>query len=307
MAVRSIAQTDTLETFRTQFNALAADDFGDIGTLDSSLSATSVIGAVNEINSVVQAAAGWFIEDASSTIQAVGSGQTLKVFGISNQTTAVVSSPDTFTVGLTDTVSITTKLTSPIIEVGTLTLSGGSISDSSGSINFGNENIITTGDIEANNVTAPTITTTGGSSTLGTIQIVGNTISSTDSSEIKIDESLQVNGILKAGNIEINPSTGYASAGGFKSLTGFIAFDGIPVINGRRIAFEGDVEDDHETSLVMTEPTADRTIDFPNASGEVILDTSTTYATSTIFSNSVTLNIYNSAGVLQKTIVGSAS
>ena len=57
----------------------------------------------------------------------------------------------------------------------------------------------------------------------------------------------------------------------------------------------------------MTEPTADRTIDFPNASGEVILDTSTTYATSTIFSNSVTLNIYNSAGVLQKTIVGSAS
>ena len=307
MAVRSIAQTDTLETFRTQFNALAADDFGDIGTLDSSLSATSVIGAVNEINSVVQAAAGWFIEDASSTIQAVGSGQTLKVFGISNQTTAVVSSPDTFTVGLTDTVSITTKITSPIIEVGTLTLSGGSISDSSGSINFGNENIITTGDIEANNVTAPTITTTGGSSTLGTIQIVGNTISSTDSTEIKIDDSLQVNGILKAGNIEINPSTGYASAGGFKSLTGFIAFDGIPVINGRRIAFEGDVEDDHETSLVMTEPTADRTIDFPNASGEVILDTSTTYATSSIFSNSVTLNIYNSAGVLQKTIVGSAS
>ena len=307
MAVRSIAQTDTLETFRTQFNALAADDFGDIGTLDSSLSATSVIGAVNEINSVVQAAAGWFIEDASSTIQAVGSGQTLKVFGISNQTTAVVSSPDTFTVGLTDTVSITTKLTSPIIEVGNLTLSNGSITDSSGSINFGNENIITTGDIEANNVTAPTITTTGGSSTLGTIQIVGNTISSTDSTEIKIDDSLQVNGILKAGNIEINPSTGYASGGGFKSLTGFIAFDGIPVINGRRIAFEGDVEDDHETSLVMTEPTADRTIDFPNASGEVILDTSTTYATSTIFSNSVTLNIYNSAGVLQKTIVGSAS
>ena len=307
MAVRSIAQTDTLETFRTQFNALAADDFGDIGTLDSSLSATSVIGAVNEINSVVQAAAGWFIEDASSTIQAVGSGQTLKVFGISNQTTAVVSSPDTFTVGLTDTVSITTKITSPIIEVGTLTLSGGSISDSSGSINFGNENIITTGDIEANNVTAPTITTTGGSSTLGTIQIVGNTISSTDSSEIKIDESLQVNGILKAGNIEINPSTGYASGGGFKSLTGFIAFDGIPVIKGRRVAFEGEVEDDHETSLLMVEPTGDRTITFPDSSGDVALTNSTAYATSSIFTSSVSLVIYNSAGVAQKTIFGSAS
>ena len=307
MAVRSIAQTDTLETFRTQFNALAADDFGDIGTLDSSLSATSVIGAVNEINSVVQAAAGWFIEDASSTIQAVGSGQTLKVFGISNQTTAVVSSPDTFTVGLTDVVSINTSLSVPTISIGTLTLSGGSISDSSGTINLGNENIITTGDIEANNVTAPTITTTGGSSTLGTIQIVGNTISSTDSSEIKIDESLQVNGVVKAGNIEINPSTGYASGGGFKSLTGFIAFDGIPVIKGKSIAFEGEVEDVHQTSLEMVEPTADRTITFPDSSGDVALTNSTAYATSTIFSNSVTLNIYNSAGVLQKTIVGSAS
>ena len=138
MAVRSIAQTDTLETFRTQFNALAADDFGDIGTLDSSLSATSVIGAVNEINSVVQAAAGWFIEDSSSTIQAVGSGQTLRTFGVSNQTTAVVSSPDTLTVGLADAVSITTSLTVPTISIGTLTLSAGSISDSSGTINLGN-------------------------------------------------------------------------------------------------------------------------------------------------------------------------
>ena len=307
MAVRSIAQTDTLETFRTQFNALAADDFGDIGTLDSSLSATSVIGAVNEINSVVQAAAGWFIEDASSTIQAVGSGQTLKVFGISNQTTAVVSSPDTFTVGLTDVVSINTSLSVPTISIGTLTLSGGSISDSSGTINLGNENIITTGDIEANNVTAPTITTTGGSSTLGTIQIVGNTISSTDSSEIKIDESLQVNGVVKAGNIEINPSTGYASGGGFKSLTGFIAFDGIPVIKGRRVAFEGEVEDDHETSLLMVEPTGDRTITFPDSSGDVALTNSTAYATSSIFTSSVSLVIYNSAGVAQKTIFGSAS
>ena len=47
MAVRSIAVTDTLETFRTQLNALASDDFGDIATLDATLSATTIIGAVN--------------------------------------------------------------------------------------------------------------------------------------------------------------------------------------------------------------------------------------------------------------------
>ena len=65
MAARKINITDTLETFRTQFNALAADDFGDIGTLDASLSATSIIGAVNEINAVVTATAGWIIEDST--------------------------------------------------------------------------------------------------------------------------------------------------------------------------------------------------------------------------------------------------
>ena len=111
MAARNIAQTDTLETFRTQFNALAADDFGDIGTLDPSLTATSVIGAVNEINSVVTAAAGWFITDVDSAVQAVGSGQTLTALGTANQTTAIVSSPDTLTVGLANDVTIPNDLT----------------------------------------------------------------------------------------------------------------------------------------------------------------------------------------------------
>ena len=33
MAVKNIAVTDTLETFRTTFNDLAANDFGDIANL----------------------------------------------------------------------------------------------------------------------------------------------------------------------------------------------------------------------------------------------------------------------------------
>ena len=42
MAVRNIAVTDTIEKFRTEFNALCATDFGDIANLDASLSATNV-------------------------------------------------------------------------------------------------------------------------------------------------------------------------------------------------------------------------------------------------------------------------
>ncbi len=57
MAVRQILPEQTLETLRLEFNALAADDFGDIGTLDSSMSATTVIGAVNELAGQIFSAA----------------------------------------------------------------------------------------------------------------------------------------------------------------------------------------------------------------------------------------------------------
>ena len=39
--------------------------------------------------------------------------------------------------------------------------------------------------------------------------------------------------------------------------------------------FEGATADAHETTLIFTDPTADRQIVFPNASGNVLLDSST--------------------------------
>ena len=53
MAVRSVAATDTLETFRTTFNTQASSDIGDMATLSSSISATSIVGALNELESEV--------------------------------------------------------------------------------------------------------------------------------------------------------------------------------------------------------------------------------------------------------------
>ena len=52
-----------------------------------------------------------------------------------------------------------------------------------------------------------------------------------------------------------------------------------PVITGvvgtAGITFEGSTADAYETTLTVTDPTADRTITFPNATGNVILDTAT--------------------------------
>ena len=166
MAVRSIAVTDTLETFRTEFNGLAANDFGDIATLDSSLSASSVIGAVNELSAQVSAAAGFFIEDASSTRQQIGAGETMRIFGTSNEIEAVVSATDTLTIGLPASVTVTTELTTPLVdavtvEAGTMTLIGGSITDSSGAISFGNENLTTTGNVSGGTINGTSVVSTG--------------------------------------------------------------------------------------------------------------------------------------------------
>ena len=306
MAARKINITDTLETFRTQFNALAADDFGDIGTLDASLSATSIIGAVNEINAVVTATAGWIIEDSTSTIQAVGAGQTLKVFGAPNEITAVVSSPDTFTVGLVDAVNITTSLTTPIVNAGTLQLSDSLITDSSGTLSFGNENLTTTGNINVGNIIASTITTSSGTAILGTLSFIGNTIASTDSSQIKINDSLQANEFVIDGLRIYSDGSGY---GIIKSThaTPWITLDGDVSVSSDKITMQGATANAYYTTLKVEDPTGSNDIVFPDRAGGVILNTSTGYATSTIFSAPSSLSVYNSAGVLQKTIVGSAS
>ena len=166
MAVRSIAVTDTLEKFRTEFNAMTSLDFGDIATLDAALSATSVIGAVNELSAQVSAAAGFFIEDASSTRQQIGAGETMRIFGTSNEIEAVVSATDTLTIGLPASVTVTTELTTPLVdavtvEAGTMTLIGGSITDSSGAISFGNENLTTTGNVSGGTINGTSVVSTG--------------------------------------------------------------------------------------------------------------------------------------------------
>jgi hypothetical protein len=192
MAVRNIAVTDTLETFRTEFNNLAANDMGDIALLSGSISATNLVGAMNETISIATSTAGFTIRDSSSTTQLIGGGDTLSILGTTNEIEAVVSATDTITIGLPNTVSITTSVTAPTLSTGNMSLTNGSITDSSGSISFGNENLTTTGTLNAGAITGTSITGSGATHTLGTIQISGNTISSTDSTTMIIDDHVSL-------------------------------------------------------------------------------------------------------------------
>ena len=310
MAVRNIAVTDTIEKFRTEFNAMTLNDFGDIANLDASLTATNLVDAMNETLSVATNTAGFRIEDSSSSQQLIGGGEIFKILGTSNEIEAVVSATDTLTIGLPSVVSITTSVTAPTVNAGNLALTNGSITDSGGSISFGDENLSTTGTLgsgaitSTGNISGVNITGTGSTHTLGTIEVAGNVIRSTDSTQIEVNDSLKVVGPLAAGVTTLNP----AGSNNIESSTGFTIFGSSIVLGqGKSLAFEGATANDFETDIQVTDPTADRTITFPDSSGTVALTGSTGYATSTIFSSSVSLIIYNSSGTPVKTIVGSAT
>ena len=310
MAVRNIAVTDTIEKFRTEFNAMTLNDFGDIANLDASLTATNLVDAMNETLAVATSTAGFRIEDSSSTQQLIGGGEVMRILGTSNEIEAVVSATDTLTIGLPNVVSITTSVTAPTVNAGNLALTNGSITDSSGSISFGNENLSTTGTLgsgaitSSGNISGVNITGTGTTHTLGTIEISGNVIRSTDSTVVTINDGATIQGPLKAGVTTINP----AGSNNVESTTGFTVFGSSVVLGqGKNVIFEGATANDFETDFTVTDPTADRTITLPDASGTVALTGSTGYATSTIFTSAVTLILYNSSGTPVKTIVGSAT
>jgi hypothetical protein len=309
MAVRNIAVTDTLETFRTEFNDLAANDFGDIANLSASITSTNLVDAMNETISIATSTAGWTIEDSSSTQQIIGGGDILKVFGTSNEIEAVVSATDTLTIGLPSVVSITTSVTAPTVSTGNLSLSNGSITDTSGTISFGDENLTSTGTI-----TGATITGTGATHTLGTIEISGNIIRSTDSTEIQINDGLQVVNPLRAGVTTINP----AGTSNITSSTGFTVFGSTIVLEAAKaLVFEGTTDDDFEVSLNGGDPTADRTITLPDNTGTLITTGSTNAITESMMGpdsigqnelkSVVQLQILNSSGTPLKTLYGAGA
>ena len=323
MAVRNIAVTDTIEKFRTEFNALCLNDFGDIANLSGSISATNLVDAMNETLSVATNTAGFRIEDSSSSQQLIGGGDILRVLGTSNEIEAVVSATDTLTIGLPNAVSITTSVTAPTVSTGNLSLANGSITDTSGSISFGDENLTTTGTLGSGNITSSgniqgvNITGTGSTHTLGTVEISGNTIRSTDSTRININDTFRANTFeTETGLLSIDETSGF---GRITSTRGdkIVVFNAIPAFQDSSIIFEGATADAFETTISVTDPTADRTITFADESGTVISTGSTDAVTEDMMANDaigqnelksvVTLQILNSSGTPLKTLYGAGA
>jgi hypothetical protein len=201
-----------------------------------------------------------------------------------------------------------------------MSLTNGSITDSSGTISFGDENLTSTGTI-----TGGTITGTGATHTLGTIQISGNTISSTDSSEIDFDDR------IRATSFYTNTTLGqFFESGGFPRIesnqTGgagtfgnnLLIMDANLYMNQNHgILFEGNTADANTTTLFAIDPTGTNQLDLPDNTGTIISTGSTDAVTEAMMANDaigsnelktvVTLQILNSSGTPLKTMYGAGA
>lgn len=148
MAIRSVATTDTLGTFRTTFNTLGTD-VGDLTNLDTATK-SSIVAALNEVRAVTSS---FFLRDSTSSIQQIETGDTLNVVGDSN-IDAVISATDTFTVSLNTTITGLTSISSTTITDGTLSINSGSITSAVNMTGSGTANFTT--DVQVNSVSVAT-------------------------------------------------------------------------------------------------------------------------------------------------------
>ena len=239
--------TDTLEQVRVKLNNLTQVDFGDPSTLASA-------------GIVATDICGALVEVANTTFAASGftirdSSSSFQPIG-NGQTLDVVGTSNQINAVVSSPDTLTISLTSNVTIPNNLTVT--------------------------NNLTA-----TGSTHTLGTVEFDGNTIRSTDSTR------LFVNDILRANSFSTSAGNGaFFETGGFPTIESnradkFLIFDATPIFNST-IFFEGSSSDAFETALTVVNPTADRTITIPNITGTLITTGDTGTVSNTMLAGSIT-------------------
>ena len=209
---------------------------------------------------------------------------------------------------------VSTSIVGALVEVANTTFaaSGFTIRDSSSSFQpIGNGQILdvrgTSNQIDAvvsapdtltvsltNNVTIPNnltvtnnLTATGSLHTIGTVEFDGNTIRSTDSTRLVINDVLRCNAVATATGLgAMSEIAGIPTLESRLDNQVFV-FDCTPVFNSS-IVFEGSTADTFETTLTVVDPTADRTITIPNITGTLITTGDTGTVSNTMLTGSIT-------------------
>lgn len=247
MAYTVFNTTDTLEQVRVKLNNLTQVDFGN----PAELAAAGIV-ATSIVGAVV--------EVANTTFAA--SGWTIRD---SSSSTQIVANGQTLSVNGTSN-QINAIVSSP----DTLTLS------------------LTSNVTIPNNLTVTNnLTASGSLHTIGTVEFNGNTIRSTDSTRLYVNDVLRANAHSTSGGLgSMFDSGGVPTIESFRNDKIF-NFDCTPVFNSS-IVFEGSTADSFETTITVVDPTADRTITIPNITGTLITSADTGTVTNTMLAGSIT-------------------
>ena len=247
MAFTVINTTDTLEQVRVKLNNLTQVDFGD----PSALASAGIVST-----SIV----GALVEVANTTFAASGftirdSSSSFQPIG-NGQTLDVRGTSNQIDAVVSAPDTLTVSLTNNVTIPNNLTVT--------------------------NNLTA-----TGSLHTIGTVEFDGNTIRSTDSTRLVINDVLRCNAVATATGLgAMSEIAGIPTLESRLDNQVFV-FDCTPVFNSS-IVFEGSTADTFETTLTVVDPTADRTITIPNITGTLITTGDTGTVSNTMLTGSIT-------------------
>jgi len=291
MADRSVAVTDTLETFRTTFNSLAGD-IGDIADLQSATgtiaSSTDVVEAVTAMNTEIAALkAGTSVFETKIVFEGATDDASETTLQITDPTAdRTITLPNlTGTVSLLDaTETLTNKtLTTPTLTSAVLNtaVSGSAILDEDNMASDSATQLATQQSIKAfveAQITAEDLDITTDSGTIAidldseTLTIAGGTGIDTTGSSNTITVAVDSTVATLTGSQTLTNKTLTSPTINSPTITSLTAT--ALSLTDSSIVFEGSTADANETTLTVVDPTADRTITLPNETGTLITSTS---------------------------------
>ena len=291
MADRSVATTDTLETFRTTYNSTAGD-VGDISSLTGAsgiiASSTDIVEAIVAMNTEVSAIkAGTAVFETKLTFEGDTADAHETILAITDPTAdRTITIPDASgtIVTTTATQTLTNKtLTSPTITSGVFNtqFSGSAFLDEDGMDSDSATKLASQQSIKAYvdaQITAQDldITTDSGDAAIDlnseTLTIAGGTGIDTSASGNSITIATSSGTVTTTATQTLTNKTLTSPTLNSPTITTLTATQ--LALTDASIVFEGATADAHETTLTVTDPTADRTITLPNETGTLITSAS---------------------------------
>ena len=291
MADRSVAVSDTLETFRTTYNSTA----GDVGDISSLLDATGTIASSTDIVEAVVA--------MNTEIAALKAGTSIFETKIvfegatddAHETTLQVTDPTadrtitlpnlSGTIATVDgTETLTNKtLTSPTITSGVFntSISGTAFLDEDNMASDSATKLASQQSIKAYvdaTITAQDLDVTSDSGTIAidldseTLTIAGGTGIDTTGSSNTITVAIDSTVATLTGTQTFTNKTLTSPTINTPTITNLTATT--LTLTDSSIVFEGATADAHETTLTVVDPTADRTLTLPNETGTLVTSAS---------------------------------